>query len=68
MLSHDDTIKLLGETNLEGYPALVSMSRGIPDLRSRLLGTEREIRRCAEHHGIDLTPYPNADLAERTLG
>lgn len=67
MISREETLKLLGETNMEGYVHMVRMSRHIPDLASRLLGTEREIRKAAAMHKIDLTPYPNADLAERTL-
>jgi len=68
-MSRAETLKLLGETDMEGYATIVALAKSMQsDLGPRLLWTERAIRAAAAEHDISLTLYPNADLAERILG
>ena len=62
------TLLLLAETNLEGYKVMCDPLWTKHTIGpGRILAVERELRASAEAHEIDLTPYPNADLAERNL-
>jgi hypothetical protein len=64
-----DVLRLLEETSLEGYTVMCDPTWArLAGLAGRVLSTERALRARAEELGIDLAPYPNADLAERTLG
>lgn len=68
MYSREETLELLAETNLEGYKVMCDPLWAKHTIGpERILAVERKLRASAEAHGIDLTPYPNADLAERNL-
>lgn len=66
--SREEIHRLLEETDLYGYQILTGKAYaenlGMVD---RILKTERQMRKDAAFYEIDLTQYPNADLAERRL-
>ena len=64
------TLALLAESSRAGYPMMCQPAMWQTYRRSGVdvLALERKLRAAAAEHGIDLSSYPNANLAETNLG